>query len=62
MNNPLTRPPFDQIVAIVIPTPRELTPAEVRRVHVLGLKIESSRKAIAFIDAKIQHILKSYEL
>jgi hypothetical protein len=62
MNNPLCKSPFDRVACIITPAPRELTPVEVRRVHVLHLRAASARKAVAFIDAKIQHILKSYGL
>jgi hypothetical protein len=59
MNNPLTKPPFNQ-PAVQITPPCELTPAQVRRVHVLHLRLKSKRKALAFVEAQIEGIIRSY--
>ena len=53
MNNPLTKGKLARPVVDVIVTRRELTPAEARRVHVLHLRLDTKRKALAFVESKI---------
>lgn len=43
-------------------TPRYLTPAEARRVHVLHLRRDAIKKQIAFIDAKIAALAREHGL
>lgn len=59
MNNPLTKPPLNQPAFSVSFDPA-LTPAQARRVHVLHLRLESKRKALAFVEAQIEGIIRSY--
>jgi hypothetical protein len=66
MNNPLCKPPYDRPVCEIRPpdltnafracakAPRELTPAESRRLFDLCLKLDSLHKRVAFLDAKIE--------
>jgi len=55
----LTKPPYDQPLRCVIPVPRELTPAEARRVHVLHLRRDSLLKSLAFVEAKLARELSA---
>ena len=59
MNNPLTKKKLNRPAVEVIVTRRELTPAEARRVHILHLRLDSKRKALAFVEAKISRELKA---
>lgn len=57
----LCKPPYDRPAFTINAVPAELSPAEVRRVHVLHLRRDSLQKQIAFIDGQILSILKTFE-